>query len=118
MHTIRIVALLLSMMAVVLLAGSASSQNNLTEIKPEDAARLISRDGKWVLKEVDFRQVDADCAGKIWMKFFPDHKLMDRTHLGLAKDTPTGRPIALRPRAGSTIRSLPRLGGLHHRYAA
>jgi putative transposase len=42
----------------------------------------------------------------------------DRTHLGLAKDTPTGRPIALRPRAGSTIRSLPRLGGLHHRYAA
>jgi len=41
----------------------------------------------------------------------------DRTHLGLAKDTPAGRLIALRP-AGGKIRSLPRLGGLHHRYAA
>lgn len=42
----------------------------------------------------------------------------DRTHLGLAKDTPSGRPIAVPPAAPSSIRSLPRLGGLHHRYAA
>jgi len=42
----------------------------------------------------------------------------DRTHLGLAKDTPAGRPTALRSIAGSKIRALPRLGGLHHRYAA
>ena len=41
----------------------------------------------------------------------------DRTHLGLAKDTPVGRPIAIPPPSGSTIRSFPRLGGLHHRYA-
>jgi transposase InsO family protein len=41
----------------------------------------------------------------------------DRTHLGLAKDTPAGRPIDTRPRSGSKIRSFPRLGGLHHRYA-
>jgi putative transposase len=41
----------------------------------------------------------------------------DRTHLGLAKDTPTGRPTAIRSGAGGTIHSLPRLGGLHHRYA-
>jgi transposase InsO family protein len=41
----------------------------------------------------------------------------DRTHLGLAKDTPVGRPIVIHPRSGSTIQSLPRLGGLHHRYA-
>ena len=41
----------------------------------------------------------------------------DRTHLGLAKDTPAGRPIAIPPPSGSTIRSFPRLGGLHHRYA-
>jgi putative transposase len=41
----------------------------------------------------------------------------DRTHLGLAKDTPVGRPIAIPPTSGSTIRSFPRLGGLHHRYA-
>src|SRR6516164_9187138 len=40
----------------------------------------------------------------------------DRTHLGLAKDTPAGRPIASPPPSGSTIRSFPRLGGLHHRY--
>jgi len=42
----------------------------------------------------------------------------DRTHLGLAKDTPVSRPIALRSTVGSKIRSCPRLGGLHHRYAA
>jgi hypothetical protein len=42
----------------------------------------------------------------------------DRTHLGLAKDTPASRPIALRPAVGSKIQSFPRLGGLHHRYAA
>jgi transposase InsO family protein len=41
----------------------------------------------------------------------------DRTHLGLAKDTPAGRPIASPPPSGRTIRSFPRLGGLHHRYA-
>jgi len=42
----------------------------------------------------------------------------DRTHLGLAKDTPSGRPVAIRPPLTSKIQSWPRLGGLHHRYAA
>jgi hypothetical protein len=41
----------------------------------------------------------------------------DRTDLGLAKDTPAGRPIAIRSSVESKIRSLPQLGGLHHRYA-
>jgi putative transposase len=41
----------------------------------------------------------------------------DRTHLGLAKDTPTGRPTAIGPAVRSKIHSFPRLGGLHHRYA-
>ena len=41
----------------------------------------------------------------------------DRTHLGLAKDTPAGRPTAIRSKAESKIKSFPRLGGLHHRYA-
>ena len=41
----------------------------------------------------------------------------DRAHLGLAKDTPAGRPIAIRSSVESKIRFLPRLGGLHHRYA-
>jgi len=41
----------------------------------------------------------------------------DRTHLGLAKDTPAGRPITIRSEPESKIQSFPRLGGLHHRYA-
>ena len=41
----------------------------------------------------------------------------DRTHLGLGKDTPAGRPIAARSSLESEIQSFPRLGGLHHRYA-
>jgi putative transposase len=41
----------------------------------------------------------------------------DRTHLGLAKDTPAGRPTAIRPGVDSKVHSFPRLGGLHHRYA-
>jgi putative transposase len=41
----------------------------------------------------------------------------DRTHLGLAKDTPTGRTVEIRSGTEGTIHSFPRLGGLHHRYA-
>jgi putative transposase len=41
----------------------------------------------------------------------------DRTHLGLAKDTPAGRPVAIRPAVGNRVQSFARLGGLHHRYA-
>jgi len=41
----------------------------------------------------------------------------DRTHLGLTKDTPAGRPIAIRSAVAGKIESFPRLGGLHHRYA-
>jgi hypothetical protein len=45
------------------------------------------------------------------------HYHEDRTHLGLAKDTPAGRPTAIRTKAETKIHSFPRLGGLHHRYA-
>jgi putative transposase len=41
----------------------------------------------------------------------------DRTHLGLGKDTPAGRPIAAHSSLRNRIRSFSRLGGLHHRYA-
>jgi hypothetical protein len=34
-----------------------------------------------------------------------------------AKDTPAGRPTAIRSKAENKIQSFPRLGGLHHRYA-
>ena len=40
----------------------------------------------------------------------------DRTHLGLGKDTPHGRVVASVPPRENKISSLPRLGGLHHRY--
>jgi transposase InsO family protein len=40
----------------------------------------------------------------------------DRTHLGLGKDTPGGRVPASVPSSGHKVISLPRLGGLHHRY--
>jgi putative transposase len=42
----------------------------------------------------------------------------DRTHLGLAKDTPAGRLIVASSTVGSKIRAFSRPGGLHHRYAA
>jgi transposase InsO family protein len=40
----------------------------------------------------------------------------DRTHLALAKGTPTGREARKYPDAGRRVVSIPRLGGLHHRY--
>ena len=40
---------------------------------------------------------------------------LDRTHLGLEKDTPSPRPAAKLTNA-SQVMSFPRLGGLHHRY--
>lgn len=39
----------------------------------------------------------------------------DRTHLGLDKDSPSKRPVEVKP-AGAELQSLPRVGGLHHRY--
>jgi len=40
----------------------------------------------------------------------------DRTHLGLSKQTPAGREAAERANEGGKVVSMPRLGGLHHRY--
>ncbi len=39
----------------------------------------------------------------------------DRTHLGLDKNSPLGRPVQEKPEIGKVI-ALPRVGGLHHRY--
>jgi putative transposase len=39
----------------------------------------------------------------------------DRTHLGLAKETPAGRSVSEKPENGKVV-AFPRLGGLHHRY--
>ena len=40
----------------------------------------------------------------------------DRTHLALAKETPTGRVAVSNSQTGSNVIAMPRLGGLHHRY--
>ena len=46
---------------------------------------------------------------------FIDYYHKDRTHLGLDKDTPSERPVEIKP-AGAELKSLARVGGLHHRY--
>ena len=40
----------------------------------------------------------------------------DRTHLGLEKQTPAGRSAVRVASPDSRVISMPRLGGLHHRY--
>jgi len=46
---------------------------------------------------------------------YVDYFHEDRTHLGLAKDTPTGREVE-GPELGAVV-AFPRVGSLHHRYA-
>ena len=41
----------------------------------------------------------------------------DRVHDSLGEDTPESRPVEHKPAPNGTVLSLPRLGGLHHRYA-
>jgi putative transposase len=50
------------------------------------------------------------------MKDYVDYYHDDRTHLALAKGTPAGRKPEKEPGTGPRIVSIPRLGGLHHRY--
>jgi putative transposase len=50
------------------------------------------------------------------MKEYVGYYLEDRTHLALAKGTPAGRKAGTKPIAGRKVVSMPRLGGLHHRY--
>jgi transposase InsO family protein len=40
----------------------------------------------------------------------------DRTHLGLAKETPAGRLTEAKPSASCQVVAWPKVGGLHHRY--
>jgi putative transposase len=50
--------------------------------------------------------------GREYLAYYHD----DRTHIGLEKRTPAGRPIEPRPIPPTEILALPRIGGLHHRY--
>jgi len=47
-----------------------------------------------------------------YLRYYHD----DRTHLGLAKQTPAGRERAEGTMIGAKVVSMPRLDGLHHRY--
>ena len=40
----------------------------------------------------------------------------DRPHLSLGKDPPARRAVSPRPSPTAEVASLPRIGGLHHRY--
>jgi hypothetical protein len=40
----------------------------------------------------------------------------DRTHIGLAKETPESRAVQNRPSCEAKVVALPRVGGLHHKY--
>jgi hypothetical protein len=50
------------------------------------------------------------------MSEYVRHYHDDRTHLALAKHTPAGREEGTNPNADCRVVSMPRLGGLHHRY--
>src|ERR1700719_2253454 len=51
------------------------------------------------------------------MRDFVKHHQEYRLHDSLEKDAPNSRHVAQRPEANATVVSMPRLGGLHHRYA-
>jgi len=50
------------------------------------------------------------------MKAYISYYHEDRTHLGLGKETPAGRKAEEHPAPDCRVVSIPRLGGLHHRY--
>jgi putative transposase len=50
------------------------------------------------------------------MKEYVRYYLEDRTHLALEKETPAGCEAGETPGVGHEVTSMPRLGGLHHRY--
>jgi len=59
------------------------------------------------LHEEHLRRVMRD-----YVSYHPDDRLPD----SLEKDAPNGRAIEPRPGTNGTVISMPRLGGLHHRY--
>ncbi len=50
------------------------------------------------------------------VRSFVDHYHADRGHMGLDGDTPDRRPVASKQSLAAKGVSLPRVGGLHHRY--
>lgn len=50
------------------------------------------------------------------LREFVDYYHNDRTHLSLGKDPPCERAVCAPPSTTARVASVPRLGGLHHRY--
>ena len=46
----------------------------------------------------------------------PSRDFWGGTHIALAKETPAGLDAEKNPGVGAGVVSMPRLGGLHHRY--
>jgi hypothetical protein len=51
------------------------------------------------------------------MRDYVSYHHQDRVHDSLEKDTPDKRAIEPKPAASANVTSIPRLGGLHHRYS-
>jgi hypothetical protein len=71
------------------------------------SAKYHGRHGKTFESERHLRRLV-----KKYLRYYHE----DRTHLALEKDTPAGRVVATWLPSNKIV-SLPRLGGLHHRYA-
>jgi hypothetical protein len=51
------------------------------------------------------------------MREYVSYHQQDRVHDSLDKDTPDQRAIEPKPAGSANVASMPRLGGLHHRYS-
>jgi transposase InsO family protein len=60
-----------------------------------------------VINETHFRRL---------MRDYLSYYHADRIHDSLEKDTPSTRPVSHKPDPSANLISLPRIGGLHHRY--
>ncbi|HTS55610.1 MAG TPA: integrase core domain-containing protein, partial [Burkholderiales bacterium] len=58
-----------------------------------------------------------DCHLRRLLTGYTEYYLQDRTHLGIAKDSPHARPVEPCPAHLARVCARPRVGGLHHRYS-
>jgi hypothetical protein len=91
--------------AVLDLARASTPKTRATTI---DSIRRELLDHVVVLNERHLRRLLTD-----YVAYYHD----DRTHLGLDKATPASRSVDPCPAGDAEVVALPRLGGLHYRYA-
>jgi hypothetical protein len=76
--------------------------------RSDGSAVVAARDHVIELNEEHLRRV---------MRDYVNYHEQDRLHDSLEKDASNGRAVEQRPGTNATVISLPRLGGLYHRYA-